>query len=119
VASVASRVRRFPKRELLAGFRRDPALAERFMAVLARQVQALRGRLEERNIRSARERVLHHLALAADGDRTVRLEGTLKDLADEIGLSHEALYRALAALEKAGAITRSPSAITLLGRPGA
>jgi CRP-like cAMP-binding protein len=118
VASVASRVRRFPKRELLAGFRRDPALAERFMAVLARQVQALRGRLEERNIRSARERVLHHLALLADGERTVRLEGTLKDLAEEIGLSHEALYRSLAALEKEGAIARSSAAITLLGRPG-
>jgi CRP/FNR family transcriptional regulator, dissimilatory nitrate respiration regulator len=117
VASVPSLVRTFPKRPLLAAFRGDPALAERFMAVLARQVQVLRGRLEERSIRSARERVLHHLALTADGDRTVRLEGTLKDLADEIGLSHEALYRALAALEKADAIARSPSAITLLGRP--
>ncbi len=118
VASVPSVVRIFAKRELLAAFRRDPALAERFMAVLARQVQALRGRLEERNIRSARERVLHRLALLADGDRTVRIAGTLKDLAEEIGLSHEALYRALAALEREGAIARRPSAITLLGRPG-
>src|SRR5579872_744041 len=63
VAAVASRVRIYPKRELLAAFRRDPMLGERFMAVLAHQVHALRARLEERNIRSARERILHHIAL--------------------------------------------------------
>src|SRR5947207_2627578 len=64
VAAVASRVRLHPKRELLKAFRTDPATAERFMAAMAREIHALRARLEERNIRSARERVLHHLALA-------------------------------------------------------
>jgi CRP-like cAMP-binding protein len=114
VAADASRVRVYPKRELLAAFRGDPALGERFMAVLARQVHALRARLQERNIRSARARVLHHLALAAGADgRTVRLDGTVMDLAAEIGLTHEALYRTLAALEKAGAIARRPGAIVL------
>jgi CRP-like cAMP-binding protein len=114
VAAVASQVRAYPKREIRAAFRRDPALAERFMAVLARQVHALRTRVEERNIRSARERVLHHLALAAGKDgRTVVLDGTVMDLAAEIGLSHEALYRTLAELEQEGTISRSRTAITL------
>lgn len=114
VAAVDSRVRAYPKRALLAAFRDDPDLAEHFMAVLAREIQTLRARLEERNIRSARERVLHHLALVAGADgATVTLDGTLMDLAAEIGLSHEALYRTLAALEKAGAIRRTPSAIIL------
>ncbi len=114
VAADASRVRVYPKRELLAAFRGDPALGERFMAVLAHQVHGLRARLQERNIRSARARVLHHLALAAGSDgRTVRLDGTVMDLAAEIGLTHEALYRTLAALEKAGAIARKPGAIVL------
>jgi CRP-like cAMP-binding protein len=114
VAAAASRVRVYPKRDLLAAFRRDPALSERFMAVLARQIHTLRARLEERNIRSARERVLHHLALAAGPDgRTMPLEGTLMDLAAEIGLTHEALYRTLAELEKEGAIRRSRSGIAL------
>jgi hypothetical protein len=45
------------KRGRLAAFRSDSALGERFMAVLAHQIRALRNRLEERNIRSARERV--------------------------------------------------------------
>jgi len=74
----------------------------------------LRTRIEQRNIRSARERVRHYLALnvGADG-RTVELAGTLKDLAAELGLSHEALYRALAALERAGAIKRGKGKIAL------
>ncbi len=114
VAAVPSRVHAYPKRTLLAAFRNDPALAERFMAVLARQIHVLRSRLEERNIRSARERVLNRLALAAaDRSRTVTWDGTLMDLAAEMGLSHEVLYRTLAALEKDGTITRTRSAITL------
>jgi CRP-like cAMP-binding protein len=114
VAAIASRVRVYSKRELLAAFRSDPAIAERFMAVLAHQIHALRARLEERTIRSARKRVLHHVALAAGKDgRTMRLEGTLMNLAAELGLTHEVLYRTLADLEKAGAIARTGSAIIL------
>jgi CRP-like cAMP-binding protein len=114
VAAAPSRVRVYPKRELLAAFRTDPALGERFMAVLARQIISLRASLEERNIRSARERVLHHLALAAGPDgRTMSVEGTLMDLAVEIGLTHEALYRTLSELEKEGVIRRSASGIAI------
>jgi len=112
VAAMASRVRAVPKRPLLAAFRSDPAIGERFMAVLAHQVHALRARLEERNIRSARARVLHHLGLMSGADgRAVALEGTLMDLAAELGLTHEALYRTLAALEKEGVIVRTKSEI--------
>ncbi len=112
VAAVASRVRIYPKRVLLSALQGDPKLAERFMQVLAHQVHALRARLQERNIRSARERILHHLALTTGSDgRTVTLDGTLMDLAAEIGLTHEALYRALAALERAGAIERTSPTI--------
>jgi CRP-like cAMP-binding protein len=114
VAGTASRVRVYPKRELLAVFRKHPALGERFMAVLARQIHQLRARLEERNIRSARERLLHHLALAAGASgESVPLHGTLIDLATEIGISHEALYRTLAKLENEGIVSRTRSAITL------
>lgn len=115
VAAIASRVRIYAKRDLLSAFRADPPLGERFMAVLAQQIHSLRARLEERNIRSARERVLHHLALAAGPDgRTMPLEGTLLDLAAEIGLTPEALYRTLAHLEGEGAIRRNRSGILLL-----
>ena len=79
VSAVASYVRAYSKRKLLAAFRSDPALGEHFMASLAHQIQALRARLEQRNIRSARERVLHYLMLAAveDGFDESRFEGDL------------------------------------------
>jgi len=119
IAVEAARVRAYPKPALLAAFRGDPALGERFMAVLARQIHALRARLEERNIRSARDRVLHHLALAAGPDgRTIPVDGTLIDLATEIGLTPESLYRTLAVLEKKGVLSRTRSAITLRTRKG-
>ncbi len=107
VAAVASEVRVIHKRPLLDAFRDDPERAIRFMGEFARQVQALRNQLALRSIRSARERVLHSLALhAAPDGRTVRLPGTLMDLAAEIGLTHEALYRTLRALQRDGRIVR-------------
>ena len=107
-------VRLFPKAKVLAAFRRNPKAAEAFMALLAREIMRLRTRLEQRNIRSARDRVLHFLALGASADgRTVLLHRTLKDLAAELGLTHEAFYRALADLAAGGEIKRFKNKILL------
>jgi len=115
IASTPAVVRIYPKQAVLAAFEHDRKAAQAFTATLARQVMNLRTRIEQRNIRSARERVRHFLALnvGADG-RTVALAGTLKDLAAELGLTHEALYRTLAALERSGAIKRGRGKIMLL-----
>ena len=114
IASTDALVRVYPKAAVLAAFEKDRKAAQAFTATLARQVMNLRTRIEQRNIRSARERVRHFLALNAGADgRTVELGGTLKDLAAELGLSHEALYRTLAALERSGAIKRGRGKITL------
>ena len=114
VASTDAVVRIYPKSAVLAAFAKDPKAAQAFTATLARQLMGLRTRLAQRDIRSARERLRHFLALnvGADG-RTVALRGTVKDLAAELGLTHEALYRTLAALEKAGDIKRARGKITL------
>lgn len=115
VASTNAVVRLYPRAAVLSAFAKDRKAAQAFTATLARQVMNLRTRIEQRNIRSARERVRHFLAVnvGADG-RTVALRGTVKDLAAELGLTHEALYRTLAALEKAGEIRRAGGKITLL-----
>lgn len=113
IASTNASVRVYPKREMLAAFERDPRAMRAFSAMLARQVMSLRTRIEQRNIRSARERVRHYLVLNAGADgRTVELGGTLKDMAAELGLTHEVLYRTLAALERSGEIKRSRGKIT-------
>lgn len=114
IASTNATVRVYPKREVLAAFDRDPKAAQAFSATLARQVMNLRTRIEQRNIRSARERVRHYLVLNAGADqRTVELHGTIKDIAAELGLTHEALYRTLAALELAGEVKRGRGKIVM------
>lgn len=103
VADVASRVEVYRCEDVRRALRADPDLALRWAAHLARQVQSLRGRLEIRNIRAARERVLTYLAVvpeAAAGDRSLR------ELAVDLGLAPEALYRTLAMLEAEGAVER-------------
>jgi CRP/FNR family transcriptional regulator, dissimilatory nitrate respiration regulator len=112
IATTQAVVRRYPKALLLAELERDPKVAKSFAAMLARQVMALRTRLERRNIHSARDRIRHFLTVnvGANG-QTVTLPGTLKELAADLGLTHEALYRTLARMEADGEITRSGSVI--------
>jgi CRP/FNR family transcriptional regulator, dissimilatory nitrate respiration regulator len=107
-------VRLYPKAVVVSEFVRNPKGAQAFTAMLADQVMNLRTRLEQRNIQSARDRVRHYLALnvGADG-RTVRVSGTLKDLAAELGLTHEALYRTLAGMSADGEIERQKGTIKL------
>ena len=114
VAAAPSSVRVYPKAVVMAALRTDPALAEALMARLARQLQELRMRMELRNIRSARDRVLQYLRLCAGiGGRSIALDGELQDIAAEIGITREVLYRTLAALESEGHLTRSATAIML------
>lgn len=114
IAATDAVVRLFPKAVMLAELQRDPKLARAFAAMLARQVMTLRTRLETRNIHSARERVRHYLAVNAGADRrTVVVSGTLKQLAADLGLTHEALYRTLARMEADGEITRKATVIRI------
>jgi len=115
IAMTDAIVRLYPKALVLVEFERNPKAAQAFMTMLARQVMNLRTRLEQRNIHSARDRIWHYLALntGADG-RTVKLTGTLKNLAAELGLTHEALYRTLAEMAAAREIERLKGKIRLI-----
>jgi CRP-like cAMP-binding protein len=114
VAAAQSIVRVYQKEIVIKALRTEPALAEAFMARLARQLQELRARMELRNIRSARDRVLQYLRLCAGiGGRSIALDGQLQDIAAEIGITREVLYRTLAVLETEGRLTRTETAILL------
>lgn len=120
VAAAPSRIRIYAKARVLEALRTEPAFAEAFMAQLARQLQELRARMELRNIRSARERVLQYFRLqASPRGRNVAVDGQLQDIAAEIGISREALYRTLAALEAEGAVARTDTEIILAKPDGA
>src|SRR6516164_1556343 len=108
-------VRLYRKGSLLAELERNPRVALAFMAMLVGQILNLRVRLERRSIHSARDRVRHYLAAHVGGkERTVALPSTLKDLAVELGLTHEALYRTLSEMSAKGEIARQNGKIRLV-----
>ena len=113
-AEVPSCVRVFPKAALLMAIRENPELAQEFMTAQARRFHALRIRLELRNLRSARERVLEYFrAMALPGEEAYPIDRPLKCVADDLGLSHESFYRTIAQLLKEGAIRREKRVIRL------
>lgn len=115
VAETAAAVVPIPKALVLRHLSADAAAALDFSAYLARQVRDLRWRLELRNIRGGSERLLTWLKAAAVGTPPrVEPGRPWKAVAAEIGLTHEALYRALAALERRAAIRRDKAGVTLL-----
>jgi len=108
-------VRLYPKSVLFTEFRSNPKTMHAFTAMLAQQVMTLRTGLQRRTIRSARDRVRHFLILNVGPDgRTVRLWGTVKELAADLGLTHEALYRTLARMVADREIKRSGGTIKLI-----
>ena len=114
VAETDSEVWLYPTPELTQRLKSDPESLWAFAAGLARGLHALRLRYELKQIRSAPDRVLQLLRLQCDGNGVYRSTGTLKELAAELGLTHEALYRALATLERQKHIGRNDGLITVL-----
>ncbi|MDP9339688.1 MAG: Crp/Fnr family transcriptional regulator [Acidobacteriota bacterium] len=112
VAEVRSRVRSFPIAPLRDTLRKRPDLAEEFMALQAARCNTLRINLELRSFRSARSRILRFIEIsAAAKSRIVTLDRTLKNLADDLGLTHEAFYRTLAQLIDDGLVKRTKNTI--------
>ena len=116
VAETDCEVWQFPKDILIAHLRGNPDALWHFAAELARSLHRLRQRYELQQTRGAPERVLQHLRLVCDANGAYRPEGALKELAAELGLTHEALYRALATLEKRGCIARRENELRLVAR---
>jgi len=78
----------------------DPAFATALVQRFAGQVQGYRRQLELRAIRSAKHRVLAGLS---DGWH----KGSILDFAADMGLTHEATYRALANLVADGKLIKT------------
>jgi CRP-like cAMP-binding protein len=101
---VPSRLLAFP----IDAFRRALADDARFrafwMSRLAREVRALRSQCERLALRKAADRIEHYIE-SEGKDGRLELARSGKAWAAELGLTHEALYRALARLRRAGLIT--------------
>lgn len=92
----------------------DPEFARVWVALLSRQLRAARTRVERLSLKSAEERIRHLLLSEGRGPQCeVALDGSLKDLARALGITHEVLYRTLARMERDGAIERGDALLRL------
>lgn len=117
IAAIDSIVVALPVPQLRRHFLADAASAMELAMFFARQVRDVRARLELRNVRSATSRIFDWLRTNAAGSPlSLELSGTWSELANELGLSRETLYRALAKLERDGLINRDKNIVTMSAR---
>jgi CRP/FNR family transcriptional regulator, dissimilatory nitrate respiration regulator len=103
-----------PAETLRARLRDDPDFALQWSALLAAQLRRTRARVERLCLRSAADRVLHLLQTEGQGrEGAYTPRSTLRALAAELGLTPEALYRTLAALQRAGRLRRDGPVLRL------
>jgi len=98
-------------RELLNS---DPEFAAAFASLMAATARRQCSRYERLRLGRARDRVLHLLSCEADTDGVYLLDGPLIDLADELGLEPETLYRVLKELTQENIIARTSNTLQLL-----
>jgi len=109
----ACRLIAIPIRALRAAIERDARVRWAWIAMLAAEVRRQRSNVERMALKSVRGRLLHFLAI--EGERgKIHLRGTKRELAADMGISHEALYRTIAALKREGALAEDRGNLSYL-----
>jgi len=103
-AAADSRLIGFPVEPFRESLDRNAAFRDYWMRQLATEVRKLRARCERLSLRGAAPRILHYVE-AEGRDGRLELRQTRKSWAAELGLTHEALYRALASLQREGRLS--------------
>ncbi|WP_315782651.1 Crp/Fnr family transcriptional regulator [Bradyrhizobium sp. SZCCHNPS1003] len=88
-------------RKAFAEVLRRPEIRDRWYDHLARELRTVRAQSERLSLKTARERIVHFIETEGEGGE-VELGRSKKDWAAELGVTHEALYRALARMERDG-----------------
>jgi CRP-like cAMP-binding protein len=91
----------------------DPAFAGRWIDMLNKEVKRLRLQCERLSLTKVQDRFVH--LLETEGDQGCFPIGAgIKSLASELGVTHEALYRCISAMEKLGILTRNTTHMCLV-----
>jgi len=112
VAITDSNVIKVPTKDLAVALDRDPDFASRWISMLNTEVKRLRLHCERLSIKSLKDRVLHLINTEGNNGEYQVITG-LKSLAGELGVTHEALYRTIAAIEKTKTIRREEGLLAL------
>ncbi|MFM6989799.1 MAG: Crp/Fnr family transcriptional regulator [Rhodoferax sp.] len=105
VAITETNVIKLPVREMSTFLERDTEFASRWISMLNSEVMRLRLHCERLSMKSVKERLLH-LIQTEGKDGHYSVPSGLKTLAGELGVTHEALYRAIADLQKKGLLSK-------------
>ncbi len=91
---------------------RDPAFAGRWIGMLNKEVKRLRLQCERLSLSKVQDRLVH--LLETEGDKACFPIGAgIKSMAAELGVTHEALYRCIYAMEKLGTLKRTATHLCL------
>lgn len=95
----------------------DPAFAGRWIGMLNKEVKRLRLQCERLSLTKVQDRLTHLLETEGDNGR-FPIGAGIKSLASELGVTHEALYRCIYAMEKQGTLTRNATHMCLAKATG-
>lgn len=116
LTTVDSELLRLPVPALRTALSDDVAFARRWIAMLNREVRRLRQQCERLTLKSAADRLLHLIHTEGTGNR-LEVPSGLRSLSDELGITHEALYRTVAKLEAQGRLRRGAGSLEWVGDP--
>ena len=91
----------------------DSDFSLKWVQLLSREIMHLRTQSERLGMKDIKSKLIH--LIETDGKAgTLQLQSDLKSMASEIGVTHEALYRAISTLEKDGLLIRHPDSLELV-----
>lgn len=107
-----TQVTKVPIKALRQALKTDAAFAERWIAMLSREVRQLRLQNERLSLPKVQDRLLHLIETEGTDGRYV-LTCSIKDLAKQLAVTHEALYRTIARLVELGRVERGDGVLAL------
>ena len=108
-----SEIIQIPIQTLADALSTDPDFAGRWINMLNQEVKRLRLQCERLSMKSLKDKVLHLINTEGQNGK-YQVNTGLKSLAGQLGITHESLYRTLAALEKSKTIRREEGCLTLV-----
>jgi CRP/FNR family transcriptional regulator, dissimilatory nitrate respiration regulator len=108
-----TRLIQLPIRPLREALDADPAFSGRWISMLNKEVKRLRLQCERLSLTKVQERLVHLLETEGEHGKFPVGAG-IKLMAGELGVTHEALYRCIASMEKAGTLQRGDGWLRLV-----
>lgn len=118
VVSAAGTILQFPVDAFRSALDEKADFRSAWMAHLASEVRKLRAQCERLSLHRAADRIIHYIE-SEGADGIINLNQSRKAWASDLGLSHEALYRALSRLEANGVLQIDGNRISTISRSSA